>query len=403
MSPYLESFGLQYGPFLTWLLMGLLIFLRYAVPASLVFFLVYHWRRKDWFFWKIQQKFPKGSQIRSEIGHSLMTSFIFAAMAIGIYALRKLGFGAMYFDIAERGVAYYLGSIVFMIFAHDAYFYWTHRLMHHPRLFRLFHLVHHRSVNPTPYTSFSFHPLEAIVEFGIVPIIALFIPMHPSALLIFTLWSIAFNILGHTGYEMSPAGFTRHWLFKWINTPTHHNMHHEKSRCNYSLYFNIWDRLMGTNHPDYDAAFERIKARTTAQRAGKNTIGTKEKVVATGFTLLFVSALSAQISMKDLKDGHYGTPEARATQTDAMMQEGLSLRPDQQPRIKDVNLKYARRTEEEVVRSKSSRWTKYYKLMSLQKEKDAELRQILTTEQFEKYAKKRDAFVWEGAKAMLGF
>jgi hypothetical protein len=33
---------------------------------------------------------------------------------------------------------------------------------------------------------------------------------------------------------------------------THHAQHHEKFRANFGLYFNVWDRLMGTNHRDYE-------------------------------------------------------------------------------------------------------------------------------------------------------
>ena len=56
------------------------------------------------------------------------------------------------------------------------------------------------------------------------------------------------NVLGHLGFELYPKGFTTHWLGKWNNTSTHHNMHHKYYNCNYGLYFNIWDRIMGTNH-----------------------------------------------------------------------------------------------------------------------------------------------------------
>jgi sterol desaturase/sphingolipid hydroxylase (fatty acid hydroxylase superfamily) len=53
-----------------------------------------------------------------------------------------------------------------------------------------------------------------------------------------------------------------------LNTPTNHIMHHEKMRGNYGLYFNFWDRLMGTNHPDYEHRFEEITSRP-ADRASK--------------------------------------------------------------------------------------------------------------------------------------
>ena len=45
-------------------------------------------------------------------------------------------------------------------------------------------------------------------------------------------------------------------------------MHHEKLRGNYGLYFNIWDRLMGTNHADYEARFREVTTRPkTAEQA----------------------------------------------------------------------------------------------------------------------------------------
>ena len=48
-----------------------------------------------------------------------------------------------------------------------------------------------------------------------------------------------------------------------LNTPTNHIMHHEKMRGNYGLYFNIWDRLMGTNHRDYETRFREVTSRGT--------------------------------------------------------------------------------------------------------------------------------------------
>jgi lathosterol oxidase len=46
----------------------------------------------------------------------------------------------------------------------------------------------------------------------------------------------------------------------FLNTPTNHVMHHESMRGNYGLYFNFWDRLMGTNHKDYEERFRQVTA-----------------------------------------------------------------------------------------------------------------------------------------------
>lgn len=47
---------------------------------------------------------------------------------------------------------------------HDVYFYATHRLLHTRPLYKWVHSWHHRAHNPSPWTAFSFHPVEALVQ-----------------------------------------------------------------------------------------------------------------------------------------------------------------------------------------------------------------------------------------------
>ena len=83
-------------------------------------------------------------------------------------------------------------------------------------------------------------------------------PMHLAAFGLFMLWQLTFNVIGHTGYEIYPRRMMDSWLGKVINTPTNHVMHHETLRGNYGLYFNVWDRLMGTNHDRYEERFRAV-------------------------------------------------------------------------------------------------------------------------------------------------
>jgi sterol desaturase/sphingolipid hydroxylase (fatty acid hydroxylase superfamily) len=135
--------------------------------------------------------------------------------------------------------------------------------MHHRRLFKLFHRVHHESTNPTPWAAYSFAPLEAVAQACIFPLIVFTLPIHGLAFFIFMIWQIVFNVLGHTGFEYFPKWLMRSWLGKILNTPTNHVQHHEKMRGNYGLYFNVWDRLMGTNHADYETRFEQVTTRAS--------------------------------------------------------------------------------------------------------------------------------------------
>ncbi|MFN7117668.1 MAG: sterol desaturase family protein [Saprospiraceae bacterium] len=257
MSMYylIEKFGLLNG----YMMGALFVFLRYTFFAGVTFMIFYVIWKKYFIKFKIQTKFPNARRILHEIQHSAYTALVFALMGVGIYFLKSAGYTQLYNDINEFGWFYLVGSFFFLTFLHDTYFYWTHRLMHHPKIFPLLHKVHHISNNPTPFAALSFHPLEAIVEIGIVPVAVLFIPFHPLILLLFATWSLFFNVMGHLGYELFPQGFVHHPILKWLNTSTHHNMHHSRSNCNYGLYYNFWDTVMGTNAPDYKTTFDDIK------------------------------------------------------------------------------------------------------------------------------------------------
>lgn len=236
--------------------------IRYMVVAGTAYWLFYHLKKSDWFYFKIQQKSPKDKDIVREISYSLFTMVIFAAIGIGIYFLREYGYTQIYTEVEKFGWGYLAFSIILAIFWHDTYFYWTHRLMHHPKLFPYFHKVHHLSHNPTPWAAFAFHPLEAVVEAGVLIFMVILIPMHPIAIFLFLIFMVIMNVLGHTGYEIFPKHFLKTWFGSWQNTPTHHNMHHQLGKGNYGLYFNLWDKWMKTNFKHYEATFEANASRT---------------------------------------------------------------------------------------------------------------------------------------------
>jgi sterol desaturase/sphingolipid hydroxylase (fatty acid hydroxylase superfamily) len=166
-----------------------------------------------------------------------------------------------YFKIEQYGTWYFLFSIVLMLLVHDTYFYWTHRMMHHPAVYRWMHKVHHLSTNPSPWAAMAFHPTEAVVEALVIAVIAFSFPVHPLAIGIFLLIMMVYNVYGHLGYELYPKSFSGTIIGKWINTSVSHNQHHQYFTGNYGLYFLWWDRWMGTLREDYDEQFEEVKSR----------------------------------------------------------------------------------------------------------------------------------------------
>lgn len=236
---------------LHFLIIPLLVFGRYFITCALLFALFYFWKRRAWLFRKIQSRFPANADVRREIGYSALTSVIFAATALLWLKIPLLRSRTLFYtEVDQYGWIYLLVSIPLLLLVHDTYFYWIHRLMHHPRLYRRVHFVHHKSVNPSPWAAYAFHPVEAVLEAGIIPLLLVTIPMHPISFSLISTLMLWFNVYGHLGYELFPAHIYTHPIGRWLNSSVHHNLHHEKFNGNYGLYFSIWDRLCGTLRTD---------------------------------------------------------------------------------------------------------------------------------------------------------
>jgi len=233
---------------------------RYVVAATLMAAIVAAFWRSGLARRKLQARSATGGDVRREILASLRSALIFSLMATVVVVGVRQGWITVYKDFSVVGPLYLVLSLAFMLVAHDAYFYWTHRAMHHRRLFRLFHRHHHLSQTPTPWAAYSFSVPEAIVHGAFVPLFLALVPMHGLALFGFGIIQIVRNVMGHAGTELHPKAFgPGHWL-GWNNTTTHHDLHHQTGRYNYGLYFRWWDKLMGTEHPDYRRKFEAIAA-----------------------------------------------------------------------------------------------------------------------------------------------
>ena len=202
---------------------------------------------------KIQVRHATAADRRRELLTSLRTTLVFAVAGMLSYIGVISGVMTIYAPITWSGMPYMLATLVGLILAHDTYFYWTHRMMHHPKLFRWFHRTHHRSITPTPFTAYAFDLPEAIVQSLIVPLWLLVVPMYPLSVFLFMAFQILRNVMGHAGVELMPRRLADSRWFGWINATTHHDLHHSSFRYNYGLYFTWWDRLMSTEHPEYRA------------------------------------------------------------------------------------------------------------------------------------------------------
>ena len=148
--------------------------------------------------YKIYQRPVDSDTIKHEIKWALLNKINFAIIGIFTYELYRLGHLKIYFDLDEYGIIYAFLIIPVLLIIQDTYFFWLHYLMHQ-RWFKRFsthHRIHHEVQNVSPWSAFSVHPVEGFFEIALRPLILLFIPLHPSTLIIMAALTFGFNILG---------------------------------------------------------------------------------------------------------------------------------------------------------------------------------------------------------------
>lgn len=241
--------------FLLTFLMFSVVMLRYFMIAGGFYLFFYIWR-PEWFHQrKINQKpHPKG-QFWYEFKYSTVTSIIFALLgALTVIAWQK-GYTSIYLDVEEFGLLWLILSLPLAMLIHETYYYWLHRWMHNPAIYKSIHKVHHNSLITSPWTAFSFHPIEGLLEGLILPIIVFVIPMHPYVIVTHLTLMTLTSAINHLDVEIYPKGTLKNAFGRlWIGA-SHHSLHHQKFNCNYGLYFTFWDKWMKTESPFFKSRF----------------------------------------------------------------------------------------------------------------------------------------------------
>jgi sterol desaturase/sphingolipid hydroxylase (fatty acid hydroxylase superfamily) len=249
-------------------------FLRYALAAGAIWLLVAVALKRRLAGRRILDATPTRGQLRREIVYSLSTVVIFASNGLLVRLLIGNGTFEVYPDVQRHGWLWWWTSLVLIVIAHDAWFYWTHRALHDRRWFRAVHGRHHASMHPTPWAAYAFHPVEALVQAMFLPLFLLAVPIHAGVLALFLLHMILRNAIGHCAHELFPWRWTPRGTLGWITPVSHHHFHHARNRGNYGLYFTWWDRLCGTEDPEYlrygDRQFGSASAGAASARAPRS-------------------------------------------------------------------------------------------------------------------------------------
>lgn len=241
---------------LTALLFFLAIFGRYVL-FSLAFWWLFKVSMREQFAQRAVQLRPrKPGQDWREIGWSALTSLIFTAIAMGVMLAFQRGYTQIYTDINAYPLLWYPVSIALVLFIHETYYYWLHRLMHRPGIYKWVHKTHHDSITTSAWTAFSFHPTESVLQAIVIPALTFLLPLHISAVGLILIIMTLSSAVNHLNTEIYPHNFNKHWLGRWLIGATHHSLHHTQFRFNYGLYFTFWDKWMKTESPDFHRLFQ---------------------------------------------------------------------------------------------------------------------------------------------------
>jgi len=205
----------------------------------------------------ISQKYPRDQQIK-EITWSGISSVLFGLIGVLMIMAWQAGWTQIYIEWATYPLWYIPLSFVGALFIHETYYYWLHRWMHSfPKLYRLIHKVHHDSVSTSVWTSFSFHPIESLLQAIIIPAMVFIIPMHWTVLVVLLIFMTVSAIVNHAGVEIYPSSWRDNKVMRWFIGSTHHDLHHRRFTKNFGLYFTFWDIWMGTESSEFDEKWRK--------------------------------------------------------------------------------------------------------------------------------------------------
>ena len=237
----------------------------FVLYGSIEFF--YYVKRIQGNRWRYNHKFPADNPsdvfwFKSQNLDNFLRSFLTGIpiwTAVEVFMLWCYGNGYHVFGWVDwQDNWLWLVILIFLVPAiHEVHFFCIHWLIHTPFLYKHIHSVHHNSINPSPWSSLSMHPIEHVFYFGEV-LWHLVLPSNPVAFM-FNMHAVGFGALnGHIGFEKLEV--TEETA---IDSHAYaHYLHHKYFEVNYGADGIIpLDKWFGYWHDGSKEADQRMKER----------------------------------------------------------------------------------------------------------------------------------------------
>ena len=169
------------------------------------------------------------------------------------------------FSISEHPAIFIIWLLALPVLT-SSHFYFIHRILHWPPLYRTVHRLHHRNIHIGPWSGMSMHPVEHVLYISSV-LIHFIIPSHPVIILVHLYSRCLGPAFSHAGFEKVKVGDK-----DLIDAADfHHQLHHKYFECNYGTVDAPWDKWFGTDHDGSEEATVR-----TRKRQKRNSRASKE-------------------------------------------------------------------------------------------------------------------------------
>lgn len=135
-----------------------------------------------------------------------------------------------------------IGQVAFFIVLDDFLYYWMHRTLHRPWLYKHIHSVHHRITTPFALTGNYMHMVEFMLTSTLVMTGPALVGAHVVTLWVWIIFRQLEAADGHSGYDVpwNPA-----LLVPFYKGPVYHDFHHRRFFGNYAGFFAYLDKLFG--------------------------------------------------------------------------------------------------------------------------------------------------------------
>ena len=206
---------------------------------------------------KNDRRFLFHNQVFDNVFWSMIGTLVWSLYEIGLwwgYANGALPYSA--------NPVWFVLWMILMPFWRNFHFYWIHRLIHWPPLYRTIHYLHHKNVNVGPWSGMAMHPIEHTLYFSCM-LIHLVVPSHPLHMMFNGLTTALGPGVSHSGFDELVFGDETALKKEKLM----HYLHHRYHTVNFGESAVPLDKWFGSFHDGTPEADSHFRTRSSRDRA----------------------------------------------------------------------------------------------------------------------------------------